>query len=92
MTKTEKMFALVEAWKTSGKTQKIFCQEHDLTLPKLAYWIAKKKRTEEPSAGFVPIDVGGELNHLVELIYPNRVKLLVSHPDLGLIGKLIRLY
>lgn len=92
MTKTEKMFALVEAWKSSGKTQKIFCQEHNLKLSTLAYWIAKKKRIEEPSGGFVPIDVGGELYQAVELIYPNGVKLLVSHPDLGLIGKLITLY
>jgi len=83
MNKTEKMFAFVEAWKSSGKTQKIFCQGHHLKRSTLAYWIAKKKRGEELSGGFMPVDVTEERHQAVELIYPNGVKVFVSHSDLG---------
>jgi len=43
------MFALVEQWKKSGKTQKVFCQEFDLKVGTFAYWVARKKRSEVPT-------------------------------------------
>jgi len=32
MTKAEKMYALVDQWKKSGKTQKVFCREQDVSI------------------------------------------------------------
>lgn len=92
MTKTEKMFALVEEWKSSGKTQKIFCREHDLKLSTLAYWIARKKRTEEPSGGFLAVEVGGEAGRQVKITYPNGVTLTTGNADLNLISRLVGLW
>ena len=32
MTKAERIYALVDQWKESCKTQKVFCREHDVKL------------------------------------------------------------
>jgi hypothetical protein len=93
MKKTETMFALVDEWKKSGKTQKVFCQEMDLKVGTFAYWVAKKRRAEDtPAGGFARIDVTGEANRQVEILYPNGVKLSTDQWDLNLICQLIKLY
>jgi len=93
MTKTEKMFALVDEWKQSGKTQKQFCREIDLKVGTFAYWVAKRKRAEDsPGGGFALVDVTGQQNRPVEITYPNGVKLSTDRWDLGLICRLIKLY
>lgn len=92
--KTEKMFDLVEQWKASGMTQKAFCQQIELKVATFAYWVAKKKRSEEPATGgFALVDLtGAPSGRQVEITYPNGVRLLVGHEDLALIGQLINLY
>jgi hypothetical protein len=56
-TKTEKMFALVVQWKASGKTQKEFCERFSLNQATLAYWVAKKKRSDQTAGGFALVDL-----------------------------------
>jgi hypothetical protein len=88
MTKSEKMYELVERWKSSDLTQKQFCGEHDLKAGTFAYWVGKKKRSDEPAGGFVPIDLtAGQLS----VSYPNGVKLTLGSSDLALINRLIHL-
>jgi len=93
-TKTEKMFDLVDQWKASGMTQNEFCRQIELKVATFAYWVAKKKRAEEPATGgFALVDLRGKPSgRQVEITYPNGVRLLVGHGDLALIGRLIKLY
>jgi hypothetical protein len=92
-TKTKTMFSLVDQWKTSDKTQKQFCAEHDLKVGTFAYWIGKHKQAGfgKPAGGFVGVDVSGLAEStLVRIAYPNGV--VVSCPaNLPLISQLIHL-
>jgi hypothetical protein len=91
MTKSEKMFALVDHWKAGSHTQKQFCQEHGIKVGTFAYWVAKRKQDHDPSGGFVALDVSDMASRdPVHITYPNGV--VVSCPaDLALIGRLIHL-
>src|SRR5699024_3225387 len=90
--KTQHMYGLVEQWKSSAQPRKVFCQHHDLKLSTFAYWIAKKKRMEEPSGGFLPIEVGTDLPLQITITYPNRVRISVDSADARLISWLITLW
>lgn len=87
------MFALVNKWKISDKTQKQFCAEHDLKVGTFAYWVARHKQagSEKPAGGFVGVDVSGLAESTpVRIAYPNGV--VVSCPaNLPLISQLIHL-
>jgi len=54
------------------------CQQHDLKLSTFGYWIALKKRTQEPSGGFLSVDVNGRDGQQLQIIYPNRVRISVD--------------
>ena len=87
------MFALVGQCKTSKKTQKQFCAEHDLKVGTFAYWVAKHKQacSGKPAGGFVGVDVSRlSESSPVSIAYPNGV--VVSCPaNLLLISQLIHL-
>jgi len=87
------MFALVDKWKSSEKTQKLFCNEHNLKIGTFAYWVAKHKQASsgKSSGGFVEVDVSGLAeSSLVRIAYPNGV--VVSCPaNPALISQLIHL-
>ena len=42
MDKNEQMFWLVDQWKESGLTRKVFAQQHGITDSKLEYWCRKR--------------------------------------------------
>lgn len=92
MNKTEKMFPLVTEWKNSGQTQKEFCTHHNLTLGGFAYWIRKKKQSEEPSGGFLAVEAGGGAGRQVTIRYPNGVTLTTGNVDPDFISQLVRLW
>lgn len=61
-------FQLIENWESSGKKQKTFCKEHQISISTFAYWrsryLAKKNNelldapvisTNKPEIGFLPI-------------------------------------
>ena len=47
MRKAEEMFTLVEQWQSSGQTQNLFCQEQGIKPGTFAYWLRKKRQSEE---------------------------------------------
>ena len=47
------MFALVDQWKSSGVIRKAFCAEHAINIHTFSYWLAKRRRADQPSGGFV---------------------------------------
>ena len=79
------MFPLVEAYLASAQTQIQFCQDHDLSVAVLGYWLRKYEAAAEPLAEkaptgaawveLTPAAVSGEA--ALELLYPNGVRLRV---------------
>ena len=55
--KREGMFTLIEKWKESGKTQKQFSREHDITYSKFLYWTRKYRQSFRNENGFLPLEV-----------------------------------
>src|SRR5690625_5569273 len=75
-TKAEKMYALIDQWRASGKTQKVFCGEHDIKVGTFAWWVARKKRDESLDSGFALVDMAGQPGSgKVEITYPNGVRI-----------------
>lgn len=91
-TKTERMYGLVDQWRASGQTQKVFCGEHGVKVSTFSYWVSKKKLSEEPTGGFLPVQTEWPAaSGQVLITYPNGVTLSVKSGDLGLISQLIHL-
>jgi len=44
------MFGIVDQWRKSGTTKKIFAQKAQLTKSKLEYWIRKRNASESPDS------------------------------------------
>ena len=58
----KRMFELVEQWKQSNKSMKIFAEENNLTYFTFQYWCRKfkEKKITKPnnsSAGFIPVTI-----------------------------------
>src|SRR5690625_5770304 len=73
MTKTQRMFTLVEQWKQSGITRKEFCRQADIKVGTFAYWVAKYKKDNQQSdpGGFVRVEASAQPASRVEITYPN---------------------
>ena len=93
MTKTERMFTLVEQWKQSGITRKEFCRQADIKVGTFAYWVAKYKKDNQQSdpGGFVRVEASAQPASRVEITYPNGVRICIDPWDLALISQLITL-
>lgn len=85
MDNQEKMLALVDEYRQSGKTAKTFCIEKGIGMPKFNYWVRKRKLGA--SSGFVRVG-GSNLQTMdvpVQLVYPNGVRLRLTTVDPALI-------
>jgi hypothetical protein len=56
------MAPLVEAWRTSGETRRVFASRHGISLPKFDYWARqflppRPKTKRAPGAGFAAVAV-----------------------------------
>jgi hypothetical protein len=73
------MFSLIEVWKSSGKTQKEFCQEKDLAYHKFHYWFKKYNEhsgqvVSSPFISLSPRNPSTPGN--LELVYPDGRRLI----------------
>ena len=66
----EEMLSLIEQWQERGKTQQVFCQEHDLTYTTFYYWLRRYRRQLEESS-FLPIEISSGSH--IEIRYPGGV-------------------
>lgn len=83
---------MVEQWKASGQTKKVFCEEHAINIHTFSYWVAKRKQARQPSGGFAAIDLrGSDEAGKLTITYPNGVRVSVIGAPLPLIRQLIRL-
>lgn len=62
-TKRDKMFALIEEWKDSGKTQKQFSAEKGIKYSTFLYWMKKYRRSSGRNNGFLPLEVVASGDH-----------------------------
>lgn len=87
------MFSLIEIWKSSGKSQKEFCQEKDLAYHKFHYWFKKyndqnSERTD--GSAFVPVSLKSAANSNLEVVYPDGRRLIFHQPvDAGFLRVLL---
>jgi len=94
MTTQQLMFSLIEIWKSSGKTQKAFCQEKDLAYHKFHYWF-KKYNQERGQASDEPAFVSFSMRPTsspgtLEIVYPDGRRLLFhERVDAGFLRALL---
>jgi hypothetical protein len=80
------MFTLVEQWKNSGKTQVDFCNENNLALVKLRYWI--RKYDNQNNNSFIKINPERHSStslQSIEIIFPNGVKAIIHQTESTLV-------
>ena len=58
-TLSQLMFSLIDVWKASGMTQKDFCIDKQINLPKFQYWMKKYSMRHGDRPDFVPVSVSG---------------------------------
>jgi hypothetical protein len=94
--KRTSMFALVESWRESDKTQIEFARDHNLTVSKFRYWVHKSRAfgSDGASSGFIRIPgngfSGSGVNNEIQLHYPNGVSLsLPADTSLSVLKNLI---
>lgn len=97
------MFGHIDAWRSSGKSQKVYCKEVGLSLAVLGYWITKQRKATRDvahtntdrkiSSVFIPVSVQeNRAVDQIELVYPNGVRLLLNSTEkLDQIAALIKL-
>ena len=88
----DKMYALLDEWKSSGQTQRSFCKSNDLSYGVFKYWRKKKegstsdkkKDSSSKAPSFIPITIpdSSEITTTIpvtmSIVYPNGVKLECS--------------
>lgn len=71
---------LIEAWQTSGQTQKEFCAQHSIAYSGFHYWFKKFRQDmslPNSRSGFIPVKItpsGSGNNHHsapIELVLPD---------------------
>lgn len=88
-TRQAEMVSLIERWQESGKTQQVFCQEHDLTFSTFYYWLKRYRRGIDESS-FLPVEVSSGSH--IEIRYPGGVVLqLPSETRLAALKQLLSL-
>lgn len=93
MSKEQEMFALIEEFENSSLNGRDFCKAKGLVPSTFYYW--KKKKSLEESArsgGFIAIHPKPATDGILELIYPNGIRLRLEASQLSLISRLLRLY
>lgn len=90
------MFDHIEAWKNSGQSQKIYCEQAGLAYTTFQYW-AKKYREELSETeitdmpGFIPVKVRPDsekgqtgITNQLHFLFPNGIQVKCSesvHPE-----------
>lgn len=88
----EEMQRHIAAWRTSGKTQKQYCEECGEALSVLQYWIRKEREeTTIANASFAQVVTSG-VSAQLEIVYPNGVALrLPPGTDVRLVRQFLSL-
>jgi hypothetical protein len=79
----QEMFTLIRKWKSNGSNAQEFCDQHDISIHTLYYWLRKFKREESSSSVFIPVEIQGSGNNPmgkgeIRIEYPNGVLITVG--------------
>ena len=94
MNKNKRMRGVVEAYHKSGMGPTKFASTNGLSLYQLKYWVNKLKESKSTSPGFIQVKPTPTISvdNLVEIEYPNGVKIKVPPGNLPFLRELIRVY
>jgi hypothetical protein len=94
MEKKKKMQTLVESYEKSGMGPTKFAATKDVSINQLKYWVKKVRKERSSRAGFTQIKATPAITacDLVEIEYPNGVKIKVPTGKLSFLSQLIRVY
>jgi hypothetical protein len=75
--KRSERLAHVQAWRESGLTRPAYCRKHGLKYGTFMSWF---KLEEQPRAvgNFVALASGSEISGLIEIIFPNGIRVQYS--------------
>ncbi len=74
-------FTIIEAWKSSGLTQKEYCQQNNIGYHIFHYWYKKFKSSQKPKAGkFIPLQVKKDSSpqSSIEIILSNGTRIVFN--------------
>ncbi len=87
----------IEAWQSSGQTQRAFCRDHDLNYWRFGYWRKKFRqtadRTTKPndSAFVAVVHQASQVNDELSLTFPNGVVIRgIGSDNVAIVGQLLR--
>ncbi|MEO7694749.1 MAG: hypothetical protein ABIS36_12385 [Chryseolinea sp.] len=84
----EQMQLAVTAWRQSGLSKKVFCEERNITYQTFHYWC---KRLAESKPGFTQINVVPGSSSGSEIIFPSGVRLRFDgEPSVQWLRELVR--
>lgn len=94
MVKEKQMRGIVSSYYNRDKGAKEFAASKGITLYQLKYWIKKLNKEKLSLSSFVQVDPSslGPMNDLIEINYPNGVKIKVPTDNLSFLSQLIRVY
>lgn len=77
----ENMFVLIEQWKSSGLSQKAFCEQHEVRYHVFHYWYKRYRRQHQKpvdnTSAFIPLQINSSSSGgCAELILPDGRRLL----------------
>ena len=90
---------LVQAWASSGLSQKDFCKSEKINLNTFRYWVGKAKRSKKEDltseSAFIPVSPSANSQSgsaLISIFYANGVEVrLPSAADWTILQRLIQL-
>lgn len=88
--KRSAMLAIIEDWRSSGKSKKQYCIAKGMNEATFYYWFSRSKKGSSGTGNFIPVEKSSSRRE-IEVIYPNGVRLKVEN-ELGLLSQLIHLY
>jgi hypothetical protein len=79
------MYALIRKWESSGLSQEKFFRQHGISKSTFGYWRKKYLKEQQSSKNpdsFIPVKIANahntHNNHVLELVYPNGIRLVCS--------------
>lgn len=77
---SERMFSLIEEWKTSGISARKFCDDRSLSYHTFNYWLKKYRNKDEKTQkkGFVPLKIKDKESNgsKCEIIFPDGKRII----------------
>lgn len=94
--KQDKMFSIIDDWKSSNKSKLEICKSNNISLVKFKYWYNiytdyQALNRLKPTESFTKISPP-EAPKKLELEYPNGVKIKIISTDLDSLQTLIKLW